>query len=100
MSNIITKFTLRIEEHRLENKNPCKSYATRENAEKATQKMAKEAAIYFSRNGDQDTPEADYLVFYIESWGRWVGIINVTELLRRSNSTGGYLGFCEGFYVW
>lgn len=61
--------------------------------------MAKEAAVYFDKHNDIDAKSARYLVFYIESWGRWVGAIEISELLRRPNSTGGYLGFCTGFYT-
>jgi len=100
--NIIKSLTASIEDSRLENKNPCKNYATEEAAEKATAKMAQDAANYFSRhlvNGESEQARsARYVVFYVESWGRWVGCIDLTELLARSTSTGGYLGFCKGFY--
>lgn len=100
MANIITTITGRIEEHRKENKNPCKSYKTQEAAEKATADMAQRAAIYFDANGDSNARSADYVVFYVESWGRWVGAINLSQLLNRPNSRGGYVGFCTGFYTW
>lgn len=101
MANIINTLVERIEEYRLTNKTPCKNYATEEAAEKATAKMAQEAAVYFTKPNEEPLP-ADYIVIYIESWGRWVGCINLTELLRRPTSNGGYLGFCsaKGFYCW
>lgn len=99
MANIITKLTASIEEYRAENKNPCKNYATEAAAEKATAAMAQKAATYFDKQGRADAPEADYVVFYVEAWGRWVGCINLSDLMRRSNSTGGYIGICPGFYT-
>lgn len=100
MSNIIETLTARIEDYRKENKNPCKNYATKEAAEKATAKMALEAAAYFNHPDNLQFESAKYVVFYVEAWGRWVGCINLSELIRRSTSTGGYLGFCTGFYTW
>ena len=100
MSTIIEKLTARIEEYYATNKNPCKNYATEEAAKKATKKMAQEAATYFDLENRKDAPEADYVVFYVEKMGRWVGCINLSELLHRANSTGGYLGFCRNFFTW
>ena len=98
--NIIDTLTARIEEYRATNKNPCKSYATREAAEKATAKAAQKAATYFDRSNRPNAPAARYVVFFNEAWGKWVGAIDLTELLRRENSTGGYLGVCPGFYTY
>jgi hypothetical protein len=98
--NIIDTLTARIEEYRATNKKPCKSYSTQAAAEKATAKMAQDAASYFDRAYRDDAPCARYVVFYNEAWGRWVGAIDLTELLRRENSTGGWLGFCVGFYTY
>jgi len=100
MANIINDLTARIEAYRKENKNPCKNYATQAAAEKATAAMAQHAATHFDRDQRKDAPMADYVVFYVEAWGRWVGCINLSELIRRPNSTGGYLGVCTGFYTW
>lgn len=96
--NIIKSLTARIEEYRATNKNPCKNYASEAAAEKATAKMAQEAANYFSRHQGIDARPAHYVVFYVKSWGRWVGSIDMSELLNRESSTGGHLGFCTGFY--
>ncbi|MGB5862318.1 MAG: hypothetical protein WBH52_28265 [Pseudomonas aeruginosa] len=100
MANIITTLTARIEEYRATNKNPCKNYATQQAAEKATADMAQRAATHFDRDQRADAPSADYVVFYVEPWGRWVGAINLSQLVNRKHSTGGYLGFCKGFYTW
>jgi len=98
MANIIAELTARIEEYRATNKNPCKNYATEATAEKATAKAAQEIATYFDKQSREDAPSARYVVFYVEAWGRWVGCIDMSELLRRSNSTGGYLGVQPGFF--
>ena len=100
MANLTQELTARIEEYRATNKNPCKNYATEAAAEKATAKIAQQAATYFDRNGREDAPSARYVVFYIEAWGRWVGCVDMTELLRRDNCAGGYIGFCgqAGFF--
>lgn len=98
--DLTATLTARIEDYRSTNKNPCKNYATRAAAEKATAKMAQAAATYFDAHGREDAPSARYVVFFNEAWGRWVGAIDLTELLNRKNSTGGYLGFCIGFYTY
>ena len=98
--NIIADLTARIEDYRATNKQPCKNYATEAAAEKATAAMAQRAATYFDQQNRKDAPSANYVVFYNEAWGRWVGAIDLTNLLNRSNSTGGYLGFCTGFYTY
>jgi len=98
--DLISDLTARIEEYRATNKQPCKNYATREAAEKATAKMAHDAAVYFAVDGSLITKPARYVVFFNEAWGRWVGAIDLTELLNRPTSTGGYVGFCTGFYTY
>jgi len=98
--NVTDTVTARIEDYRSTNKNPCKSYATRAAAEKATAAMAQKAATYFDAQGRADAPSARYMVFFNEAWGRWVGAIDLTELLNRKNSTGGYLGICTGFFTY
>lgn len=97
--NLITDLTARIEERRTETKEPCKNYATQAAAEKATSKMAMDAAEYF-HGAAGEAASARYVVFFNEAWGRWVGAIDLTELLNRKSSTGGYLGFCTGFYTY
>jgi hypothetical protein len=100
--NVIEFTTARMEEYRATNKNPCKNYATKEAAEKATAIMAQRTATHFDRRGRADCKPARYIVFYNEAWGRWVGAIDLTELLRRYDCTGGYLGFCSsnGFFTY
>jgi predicted ATPase len=97
--NIIQTLTARIEDYRATNKQPCKNYSTKEAAEKATAKMAQAAGKYFDAQNREDAASARYVVFFVEPWGRWVGAIELSELLHRPNSTGGYLGFCRGFYT-
>lgn len=96
--NIITNLKNRITEDLAESKNPCKNYATELNAEKAVAEIAMIAAKHFTRQG-QEVVSARYVVFYVEAWGRWVGCVDMGELLRRPTSTGGYLGICTGFYT-
>ena len=96
--NIIDTLTARIEDYRTTNKQPCKNYATKIAAEKATAKMAQDAANYFSCTSD--AAPAQYIVFFNEAWGRWVGAIDLSELIRRKGHLGGYLGFCTGFYTY
>jgi hypothetical protein len=98
--NIITKLTARIEEYRATNKQPCKNYASEAAAEKATAKMAQEAANHFHVKPGVNAEPAHYVVFYNAAWGRWVGCIDLNELITRPSSTGGYLGFCTGFYTY
>lgn len=97
--NIIKSLTARIEEYRQTNKNPCKNYATEGAAEKATSEMAQDAARYFHINNDIRATPANYVVFYVEGWGRWVGCIQLSELLQRKTSTGGYIGYCKDFFT-
>jgi hypothetical protein len=94
--NIIESLIVRIEERRLDNKQPCKNYATQEAAEKATAAAAKAAGKYF----DSDEKTARYVVFFIPAWNRWVGGLDYTELFRRSTANGGYIGAIKGFYVY
>jgi hypothetical protein len=100
MANIIDTLTASIEDYRATNKQPCKNYATKAAAEKATANMAQIAANHFDRAGRDNAPSANYIVFFNEAWGRWVGAIDLTELLRRPTCTGGYLGVCTGFFTY
>lgn len=94
--NTIDTLIARIESSRVTNKFPCKSYTTKEAAEKATSKMAQIAGKHF----DTTKREAEYVVIFNEAWGRWVGAVNISELIRRKESVGGYIGICSqfGFY--
>ena len=94
--NIIDELTRRIESHRQDNKNPCKSYATKERAEIATHKVAELVGE------DMRLPEnkVKYVVFYIEAWGRWVGAIDVKRAANhpRSNWCDLRISSDNGFY--
>lgn len=102
MSNVIAEVTARIEEYRTTNKKPCKSYATEAAAEKAVSQVAQMAADHFAKDRSQPARSARYVVFYIQAWGRWVGAVDMSELIARSSSTGGYLGIVgrEGFFTY
>lgn len=94
--NIIETLVARIEEYRLTNKQPCKNYATKAAAEKATAAAAAAAGKYFDRNAQP----ARYVVFYNPAWGRWVGAMDYNELFQRKTCTGGYVGAISGFYTY
>jgi hypothetical protein len=98
--DVIAELTSRIEDYRATNAKPCKSYATREAAEKATANMAHDAAVHFALDSAKITKPARYVVFFNEAWGRWVGAVDLTELMARPTSTGGYVGICSanGFF--
>jgi hypothetical protein len=95
--NIIEDLIKRIESRREYNKQPCKNYATKERADKATKEMARITGRHF----DSRTP-ARYIVFFNEYWGRWIGAVDMSELLSRHDSKGGYLGICShrNFYTY
>jgi hypothetical protein len=96
--NVIESIISRIEDARMTNKNPCKNYATKKAAEKAISKVAKDVAVYFHKDGDVNAKPANYMVIFIESWGRWIGAYDLNEVLRRGDSTGGYLGFVQDHF--
>ena len=108
--NIIKDVLDRVESFRKTNKKPCRSYATRAAAEKATEKMAKRAGRHFGTSGkgtvcyvgksSKGYKSARYIVIYNDAWGRWIGAIDMTELIKRPESGSGYLGICSryGFY--
>ena len=60
-----------MESHRKYAQDPCKNYATRENAEKAVAKAAEKFG-------------ADYIVFYNDAWGRWIGAINTGDFSKKN----------------
>lgn len=100
--NIIKDLTRRMIASRETNKTfPCPVYATEKNAEKATAAVAQKAATYFSRDKEPEKARsANYVVFYIAEWDKWVGAVNLSEVLARRESTGGYLGICGTVFVW
>ena len=94
--NTIDTLISRVEEYRTTNKTPCKNYKTKEAAEKATALVAKLAGRHFDRAGN----EAEYIVVFNAAWGRWIGAVNLNELVNRKTSVGGYLGVVSqaGFF--
>jgi hypothetical protein len=98
--NQIDSLIARVEDYRSTNKNPCKSYKTKAAAEKATAEVAQLAANHFAVLRNINAVPARYMVVYVPAWGRYIGAIDLTELLARPSSTGGYLGVCSarGFF--
>jgi len=86
--NTIDTLIARVEASRATNSNPCKNYKTQANAEKATCAVAKMAGRYFDRAGI----EAEYVVVFNAAWGRWIGAVNLNELVNRKTSVGRYIG--------
>lgn len=91
----IESIIARVEEYRATNKNPCKSYKTKAAAEKATAQVAQLAANHFAILRNINAVPARYMVIYIPAWGRYIGAIDLSELMGRQSSTGGYLGICS-----
>ncbi|WGN90757.1 hypothetical protein [Burkholderia phage vB_BglM_WTB] len=100
--NIIKDLTRRMIASRETNKTfPCQVYASEKNAEKAMAALAQKTATYFSRDKNPENARpANYVVFYIAEWDKWVGAINLSEVIARRESTGGYLGICGNVFVW
>jgi len=94
--NVINDVISRIEDARATNKSPCKNYATEAAADKATKKIAELVGQYHG------TRPANYIVIYNEAWGRWVGAIDLNELISRKDAIGGYLGLAanKGFFCY
>jgi len=92
--HITETLTARIHNRMTETKNPCKHYKTDDGAVKATRKMAEIAGEHF----DSNRP-ARFLTFKVDGLG-WVGAIDLTELISRPETIGGYLGICTGFYTY
>lgn len=98
--NITKEMTKRVIEARGNNKVfPCKVYGTEANAEKATAAAALNVARTFVPAGEE-TLSAQYIVAYVQEWGKWVGFICMSEVINRKNFTGGYLGCEMGFFKW
>lgn len=100
--NVNAELIARIEARRAETKNPCKSYKTEAKAEEVAAAFAVKLANYFSRFNATDIRPCRYVVVYNEAWGRWVVGFDLTELLGRNTSTGGYIGVAgdAGFYTY
>ena len=95
--NVITTLTARILDYYATNKNPCKNYGSEAAAESATSKVAMVAAQHFTKPNEK-VVSARHVVLYAAEMGRWVGCVDLTELMRRNTSTGGYIGVCKGFF--
>jgi hypothetical protein len=98
--NVIDSLIARIENRLTETANPCKAYKTKETAEKAVSKIAQVAADHFAIDYRKGQHSARYVVFYVEKMQKWVGAVDLSELLSRQTSTGGHLGVCKGFYTY
>lgn len=86
--NIVANLISRVEESRGTNKNPCKNYATEAAAVKAAEKITADAQAHFGTS-----QPANYLAFFVPSWGRWCVAINTNEYYRRHDFPGGYIGY-------
>lgn len=91
--NIITDLKTRISKRLQETKNPCKGYTTEKACEAAISVVAQDVANHFKPWDESTAKPARYVVFYHEEFGKWVGAIDMSELLSRPNRSGGYLGF-------
>ena len=98
MTNLTADLIARIESRRAETKNPCKSYATEARANAVAEKYAQEFADYFALSETQRP--CGYIVAFDDAWQRWVIGFDLSGLLSRTTSTGGYVGCVAhaGFY--
>jgi hypothetical protein len=98
--NVAAQLIARIEARRAETAKPCKSYSTEAKAEAVAADYAQKLANYFVVADVQQA--ARYIVVYNAAWGRWVIGFDLTELLSRRTSTGGYVGVASdaGFYTY
>lgn len=99
--NIVKDIIARIEERAKQTKKPCKLFATEEKAEAIAAFKAQELADYFAKEGVKHVRPARYIVVMIPSLGKWTCAFDLSEVMGRETSTGGYLGvFAEqGFYT-
>ena len=72
---------------REEGKAGVKTYLNPKRAQNAISKVAEDTATFFGSNYPAD--------FYLSrlSNGRWVGIVDLTEVLTRPERIGGYIGY-------
>lgn len=96
--NIIKNLIERLIEARGSNKNfPCPTYSTEARAEKAVAEVALKASTHFTKPNETVVP-ANHIVVFVPAWNRWVGAVDMNELIRRNTSTGGYLGIAAPFF--
>lgn len=88
--NLVKDLVARIEKRLTETKKPCKLYATEEKAEAVAIEEAEFMGAYFS-NVAHPRP-ARYIIVYIPSVGKWAIGFDLTEVMRRHDAIGGYLG--------
>jgi hypothetical protein len=105
--NIITSLQSRISRRLTETKSPCKMYKTIAAAEKVAEKVALDGAAYFDgkfqykEKALEDVQPMQYVIFYIEETEKYGIGFNMTELLTRKDTMGGYLGVIanQGHYT-
>lgn len=102
MTNLNQDLINRVTETYQTNKKPCKMYATQAAAEKATAIAAQNVANSFYaprlNNPEATAKPANWIVVFVPAAQKWVGGIQLSEVLSRPDSTGGYLGVEMGFY--
>lgn len=86
--NITKSIIARIEDRFAETKNPCKSYATEEAAEKVGMKYAALAGEWYC---SLERP-ARYVVVYVPKMGRYTVAFDMSEMMQRTTFLGGYVG--------
>jgi len=98
MTNVVADLIARIEERRTETKNPCKNYSTEAKAESVAKRFSKEFAAHFAVAKTQQP--CRYVVAFDQAWGKWIVGFDLTELMGRKTSTGGYVGVAAqaGFF--
>lgn len=90
--NIVQKLTGRILNRLEETKTPCKNYATEKAADLEGQRVAKIAAEHL------EVSDVDYIVFYVEFWGRWCVAFNLQKAFQQGK--GGYIGICGDHFTY
>lgn len=97
--NLVKDLVARIERRLTETKKPCKLYATEAQAEKVAEEQAEFLGAYFT-NVAHPRP-ARYLIVHIPSVGKYAIGFDMTEVMSRKSSIGGYLGVMSdrGFYT-
>lgn len=97
--DILDSIEKRIAERAAETKTPCRTYATRESANTAAKRVAEVAGKHFAKRQDDYRP-ARYLLLQPACLdGRWVCVFDMSELMQRASSTGGYIGICGDHFT-
>lgn len=97
--NIIKDLQGRIAARMQETKNPCKTYATEDGAEKAAKVCAQMVANHFAKDKSQDARPAMYVVIQMPGSDRFTYCVCISEVLGRESSTGGFLGIAGDVYT-